>query len=100
MPEDIGKFRLFGFATGSYFCTCKVCKKEFMGDKRAIQCLSCAIVHAEQIQSIINGSAALVLKWTNSAQSSSNNDAERNIYYQCAEDLHRLNNLCRKAENG
>jgi hypothetical protein len=32
----------------------------------------------------------LVEKWTKSAQSSSNTDDERNIYYQCAEELFRM----------
>lgn len=42
-------FRLFNFATGSYNCTCIYCKKNFIGDKRAVQCLSCAIKQAEEI---------------------------------------------------
>lgn len=45
-------FRLFNFATGSYNCTCIYCKNSFIGDKRAMQCLSCAIKQAESINQI------------------------------------------------
>jgi hypothetical protein len=45
--NSVQNFRLFNFATGSYNCTCIYCKKNFIGDKRAIQCLSCAIKQAE-----------------------------------------------------
>lgn len=41
-------FRLFNFATGSYCCRCSVCGREFYGDKRAVQCLACALNFAEQ----------------------------------------------------
>ena len=44
-----GKFRLLGFATGSYSCTCSTCEKEFIGDKRASMCLECAIDRAEEL---------------------------------------------------
>lgn len=40
-------FRLFNFATGSYNCKCIYCKNSFIGDKRAMQCLSCAIKQAK-----------------------------------------------------
>jgi len=43
----VGNFRLLNFATGAYMCKCLVCGKEFTGDKRAIQCLGCAIKAAE-----------------------------------------------------
>jgi hypothetical protein len=36
-------FKVGGFATGAYNCECTVCKERFIGDKRAIQCLGCAI---------------------------------------------------------
>ena len=41
-------FKILGFATGSYNCTCSDCKEQFIGDKRAFQCLECAI---EQVES-------------------------------------------------
>lgn len=42
--EDfVGNFRLLNFATGSYACTCCICGEHFVGDKRAVQCLSCAL---------------------------------------------------------
>lgn len=31
-----------GWAPGDYFCTCFACKKQFIGDKRAVQCADCA----------------------------------------------------------
>lgn len=34
--------------------------------------------------------AALVQLWTVAAQNSSNSDAERAVYYQCAEELHQI----------
>jgi hypothetical protein len=34
---------LLGYAPGSYFCKCHECKEQFDGDKRAIQCLPCAV---------------------------------------------------------
>jgi len=42
-------FRLFGFATGSYVNNCIECSKEFIGDKRAIICLECAIKKANEL---------------------------------------------------
>lgn len=46
--EDFaGHFRLLSFATGSYLNSCRVCGKEFIGDKRAISCLACAINASE-----------------------------------------------------
>jgi hypothetical protein len=45
--NSVQNFRLFNFATGSYNCTCIYCKSNFIGDKRAMQCLSCAIKQAE-----------------------------------------------------
>ena len=41
--NKVGNFRLYNFATGSYNCICSVCGKGFLGDKRAVQCLECAI---------------------------------------------------------
>lgn len=32
-----------GYAKGNYFCTCHKCKSQFIGDKRAVTCASCAI---------------------------------------------------------
>jgi hypothetical protein len=37
------KYPIGGFATGNYMCNCTTCKKQFMGDKRAVQCEPCAI---------------------------------------------------------
>jgi hypothetical protein len=52
--EDmVGNFRILGFATGSYNCTCMSeksshCAKHFIGDKRAFMCLACAIEAVEE----------------------------------------------------
>lgn len=39
---------LGGYAPGNYTCKCLDCKVEFTGDKRAIQCLECAVVQAKK----------------------------------------------------
>jgi hypothetical protein len=31
-----------GWAPGKYFCLCVHCKQEFIGDKRALSCATCA----------------------------------------------------------
>ncbi len=46
--DSVSNFRLLNFATGSYTCKCIVCGKEFMGDKRAVQCLDCACKMVEE----------------------------------------------------
>ncbi len=33
---------LNGWATGDYYNSCCTCGKDFLGDKRAVQCASCA----------------------------------------------------------
>ena len=47
--DFVGNFRLGNFATGSYNCICVHCKKPFIGDKRAVQCLECAITYINNI---------------------------------------------------
>jgi len=32
-----------GYAPGNYMCNCSTCKTQFIGDKRAVQCESCAV---------------------------------------------------------
>jgi hypothetical protein len=44
----VGNFRLLNFATGSYTCTCCICGTNFLGDKRAMQCLACALKAVEE----------------------------------------------------
>lgn len=34
---------LFGYAPGDYMCKCVVCDQTFVGDKRAVNCLECAV---------------------------------------------------------
>lgn len=41
--EEIKKYPIGGYAPGFYGCICTTCKKEFTGDKRAVQCEPCAI---------------------------------------------------------
>jgi hypothetical protein len=36
------------FATGNYCCECRDCKRHFVGDKRAQQCLRCAVAGIER----------------------------------------------------
>jgi hypothetical protein len=44
----VGNFRLLSFATGDYNCTCRMCKKQFHGDKRASVCLACTLDLVEE----------------------------------------------------
>ncbi len=32
-----------GYANGDYVCECRECERSFIGDKRASQCLPCAV---------------------------------------------------------
>jgi hypothetical protein len=41
--EEPKQYPIGGYAPGYYSCTCITCKKEFTGDKRAVQCEPCAI---------------------------------------------------------
>lgn len=45
--EDKPKYPIGGYAPGNYSCTCCICKTEFTGDKRAVQCEPCAIKMVE-----------------------------------------------------
>jgi hypothetical protein len=40
--EEPKQYPIGGYAPGSYTCTCVTCKKQFIGDKRAVQCEPCA----------------------------------------------------------
>ena len=37
------KYSIGGFAPGNYTCNCITCKHKFMGDKRSVQCETCAV---------------------------------------------------------
>jgi hypothetical protein len=37
------KYPIGGYAPGNYTCICCICKKEFQGDKQAVQCEPCAV---------------------------------------------------------
>jgi hypothetical protein len=39
--EDV-KYPIGGYAPGNYICLCCNCDKQFKGDKRSVQCESCA----------------------------------------------------------
>jgi hypothetical protein len=41
--DAMPKYPIGGYAPGLYSCVCVSCEKEFMGDKRAVQCEPCAI---------------------------------------------------------
>lgn len=41
-PDDF-KYPIGGYAPGNYQCKCVTCGKNFIGDKRAVECLLCAI---------------------------------------------------------
>ena len=40
--QNTSMFVRFGFAVGSYICTCSKCDTGFYGDKRAYVCFDCA----------------------------------------------------------
>ena len=44
----VGNFRLGLFATGSYMCLCRKCGLQYIGDKRSMWCLKCAIDTMEE----------------------------------------------------
>lgn len=48
---------LGGYAPGNYTCKCLDCKVEFTGDKRAIQCLECAVTQARKVHSAVRNDA-------------------------------------------
>jgi hypothetical protein len=41
--EEPKQYPIGGYAPGNYMCTCVICKQQFFGDKRAVQCEPCAI---------------------------------------------------------
>jgi hypothetical protein len=41
--HEKNKYPIGGFDPGFYHCRCVTCKKEFIGDKKAVQCEPCAI---------------------------------------------------------
>ena len=47
--EEPRKYPIGGYAPGNYHCNCVTCKTMFQGDKRAVQCLSCALETAESL---------------------------------------------------
>ena len=62
--EDfVGHFRLLGFATGAYLCSCRLCGKQFVGDKRALSCLDCAISAAEAKFTSANKRRNAICRW-------------------------------------
>jgi len=44
---ELKPWPLVGYAPGNYSCVCGSCQKEFVGDKRAWQCLECAAISAK-----------------------------------------------------
>jgi hypothetical protein len=43
MTAEEPKYPIGGYAPGNYMCNCVTCKSTFQGDKRAVQCETCAI---------------------------------------------------------
>lgn len=48
LKADCRPWPLAGYAPGNYTCKCIDCEERFSGDKRAIRCLECAAVVANQ----------------------------------------------------
>lgn len=63
-PEDQEKmlkrvnWPVGGYAPGNYYCKCTSCHVEFIGDKRAMTCLACAINYVAGQASLKAGIAA------------------------------------------
>lgn len=51
MTDVPNTWPLNGHAPGNYMCRCLSCKQQFQGDKRAYQCLDCAV---RQVQSLLS----------------------------------------------
>lgn len=49
--SEIRPWPLAGYAPGNYTCMCLVCEKQFVGDKRAYNCLECAAVKTKSAAS-------------------------------------------------
>jgi hypothetical protein len=45
---DIKAWPLNGYAPGNYACKCITCNTSFVGDKRALTCLECAVIQAKK----------------------------------------------------
>ena len=56
--NGVNNFRLGCFATGPYACICWICGKEFLGDKRAVECLACSIKGIEDALNLSTTSAS------------------------------------------
>lgn len=41
--DEIGRVRGFAYSGGRYVVTCRMCDRHFYGDKRAYECLPCAL---------------------------------------------------------
>jgi len=78
-----GNFKLLGYATGCYSGKCLICGEKFIGDKRAMQCLGCAIKAVESRPDPLQE----VVEW-----------AKENAYYDLEEggEVVNLNNLITK----
>lgn len=63
MSNEKNKYSIGGFAPGSYMCTCCVCKQQFIGDKRAVECESCAL-NARKLPSTILEAECLRWEWS------------------------------------
>lgn len=46
------KYPIGGYAPGNYFCHCVTCKNQFQGDKRAVQCESCALEQKKRFDAL------------------------------------------------
>jgi hypothetical protein len=46
---EVRTWPLGGYAPGGYYCICGQCRKQFEGDKRASECLDCAVRNAKAL---------------------------------------------------
>lgn len=69
------------FAQGNYLCTCAVCERRFIGDKRATMCLRCAV------DALIEGCALVADR--RAAEAKTRNTAADDYAVYAADDIAR-----------
>jgi hypothetical protein len=58
--DQLRAWPLNGYAPGGYTCKCSTCEKEFIGDKRAVVCLECAVLASKRLNTTLQSSLEAV----------------------------------------
>jgi hypothetical protein len=85
IPKEEPKYPIGGYAPGYYMCNCSTCKKQFQGDKRAVQCEPCAIemIKEEPKQELERG-----ITITQVSKQETLEEATRKYLKNCKEAIH------------